>query len=95
MKNDNYITLVRMTALLSFIIGTLIFLLYKQSHNFYWVDLGMLYIAIAFIINSLILLVALIQSAIYSKEGPKLFFNTLLLLLNIPIVFIYISLLQL
>jgi uncharacterized membrane protein YhfC len=93
MKNENFIIMVRMTAFLSFLIGSVLFLANHFNHGLQWMYIGLGYIVIAVIINSLVFLFALIQAAIYSKEGPQLFFNSLLMLLNIPVVIIYITLL--
>ena len=93
MKTINYIKLIRLTAALSFITGTVIFLLYKINHAFFWIEIGLAYIFIAFIINCIVLLVVLIQASIYYKDGSNLFYNSLLMLINIPIVILYITLL--
>lgn len=90
MKTINYSNLARLTSVGSFIIGTLFFLAFQTSHNFDLVSYGLIYILIAAIVNSLVLLTIIYKAMFDEKNRVKLLAHALLMLLNIPIVFLYI-----
>ena len=91
MKTINYVNLARLTSIVSFGIGTLFFLAFKSSHNFDLASFGLIYIMIAAIVNTVVLFTVIFRAMFDQKNKTKLLTNALLMLLNIPIVFIYIN----
>lgn len=91
MKIINKITnTCRVTAFLSFIIGTILLILFTMTRTFSpIITIGILYIYVAFIIN-LILFVFVFLSAFYFWQYRlELFRHCGLLVLNIPIAIVY------
>lgn len=76
-------------AIVSFLVGTALFLFYFFSKNSTLIDIGIFYICIALIIN-FIMLFWLIYLFISQKNHREYFIIKILILLaNIPIAFLY------
>jgi hypothetical protein len=76
-------------AIISYVIGTIIFLSYIFSNNSKLIDVGLFYIGIALIIN-FIMLIWLIYLLITQKNHREYFvIKILILLANIPIAIFY------
>lgn len=78
-----------LNTFLSFMIGTIILLVYVIHPMRSWIDIGITYLFIAFCWNCLLLLFVIIR-AIRSKTSYKETAITILvMLLNIPVAFLY------
>ena len=93
MKTINYNKLAKITTTISFSIGTILFLAYHTTHNFELVSFGLIYIMLAAIVNICVLIMVIFKAAFDENNRTKLLTNGLLMLINIPIVFLYIALL--
>lgn len=95
MKNDFEIQIGRKSAIWSFSIGTFLFLAYCITNSPVFLPIGLYYLLIAILYNIIILLIVII--AAFSKR--EMFLDHLktigIMLLNIPIVFIYLHLMGL
>jgi hypothetical protein len=78
----------RYTALASFIVGTFFLLAFIVTGDNSFKSMGLLYVVIAAVFNSLLLFVIIIK-AIISKERTGASFTVFLMLLNIPVVVCY------
>jgi hypothetical protein len=92
MTTEHYNKLGRITALISFLIGTVIFGLYYQTSQFNYLFIGYIFIALAGIVNFVLLILICFKS---EKEKDvikkkKLFRTCSLMLLNIPVLIFYI-----
>lgn len=90
MTSKKHITLGKWTALISFIIGTLIFGLYFFTSNGELLFIGYGFIILAGIVNPIILSAILFKSNSDSVNHKKLLKTSGLILINIPIMFIFI-----
>ena len=80
----------RNTFLISLIGGSLILIGYLLSGSYNFAFLGAYYIILAFVIN-VIVFISEIISAVIKKENRAAHINSaILLLVNIPIVFLYL-----
>lgn len=93
MKTINHRKIAFLTTIISFLIGSLLFLAHIYTKSDYLVGLGIIYIAIAIVVNTYVLVTTLFQTLIDKKNRIHLIMNSVFLLLNIPIVFLYINLL--
>ena len=91
MTTKHFILLARYSFWVSFVIGTILLLLEKTTELRYdLMSIGLLYVILAFLLNSVIFMTLVIVAII--KKESSIFFNACLMLLNIPITFIYITL---
>jgi len=91
MTTKHFILLARYSFGISLIIGTILLLLKKTTeigHDI--LSIGLLYVIIAFLLNSAIFLTLVIVSII--KKESTIFFNACLMLINIPVTLIYLTL---
>ena len=93
MKTTNYSKLGHITTILSFLIGTCLFVSFKMTHNFDIASFGLIYIMIATLLNLIIMLIVLSSANIYNPNRKKIIFSGLLMLINIPIALLYLQLL--
>jgi len=93
MTSKRHIKLAKMTALITFIIGTVIFGLYYLTSSSQMLLVGYIFILIAVIVNLIILILTLLKSNRNSnndsKNSKELLKGVGLLLLNIPIGLVY------
>jgi len=80
------------TASVSFTLGTLILLAHKTKLFGYLYDLGLYYVGAATITNLIILLLLIGNSILNHKDYKENIISICILLINIPITFIYIDL---
>lgn len=79
-------------AYYSAVIGTIILITYLISHANYLIELGLIYVLLAFVVNGIFLLVLLLE-LIYNRAYWKSYMATIIaMLLNIPLSLLYISL---
>ncbi|AZB01375.1 hypothetical protein EG359_17915 [Chryseobacterium joostei] len=93
MENIKFSSAGKYTFLISFVLGTLLFLTFLIVRNEFLLLIGFAYVGIAIMVNTIILLYEL---GIYLNDvsGEKSAGNSaLLLLLNIPIASIYLLIL--
>ena len=90
MKSEKYITLGKGTALISFIIGTLIFGLYFLTSNSDLLFIGYGFIVVTGIANLIILIAILAKSNSDSTNRKRLLKTGGLMLINLPIMFLFI-----
>ena len=90
MKSENYITLGKVTALISFIIGAIIFGGYFLTSNSDSLFIGYGFIVIAGITNLIILIAIIAKSNSDSKNRKRLLKTGGLMLINLPIMFVFI-----
>jgi len=90
MTTEKQIALGKKTALISFIIGTLIFGIYFLTSNWQLLFVGYGFIIVAGIFNIIILILTLKKANSDSENRKKLLKTSGLMLLNIPILFIYV-----
>lgn len=89
MTSEKYVRLGRMTALVSFLAGTVILLLYFISMSGIFAFIGLFFMMLAGLVNIVILLLLLIRALNDAPYRTKLLKTAGVMLLNIPIVFIY------
>jgi NADH:ubiquinone oxidoreductase subunit 6 (subunit J) len=81
----------KLTALVSFLIGTVIFGLYLLTSAGELIFIGYGFIVIAGVVNMVILAIILIMAKKDNKNRKKLFSTSWLMVLNIPVMLIYCS----
>lgn len=87
----NYIAV--KTAFISFIAGILCLLLFKTSSDSGIFALGYFYTLLAFIVNSIFLIIVVINTLLKLKDYPEHLKTIFAILLNIPIIGLYQNLL--
>lgn len=90
MKSKKYITLGKVTALISFLIGATIFVIYFLTSDSNLLFIGYGFIVLAGIVNMIILIAILAKSKSETTNRKKLFKTCGLMLINIPIMFLFI-----
>lgn len=90
MKTTDYSKLAIRTAIVSFVIGTALFAHFKITHDYDIAGVGLLYIPIAILTNSIILFTVMIQAIKSQTERRNLLLSGAFMLLNIPITIIYL-----
>lgn len=97
MTTEQYIKLGKLTTIVSFIAGTIIFILELlnvyvcPSSNFF--SYGYLSFEIILLINITILILLIIRMIKDKQNRKKLIYTSLLMLINVPISGVYISIL--
>lgn len=95
MKDDFEIRVGRQSAIWSFSIGTFLFLAYCITNSAFFLPIGLCYVLLAIIYNIIILLIVIV-AAFSKREMLVEHIETIgIMLLNIPIVFIYLHLMGL
>ena len=89
MNTNLFEPLAKITAFLSFIVGTILLLAYLISKSEYLVMIGFVYLNIAILINLFILLIILLRVIFVKNDRMIILISTLLMLINIPIAYIY------
>ncbi len=87
----NYVAV--LTALTSFVLGTICLLLFKTSSDYGFVAIGYYYTLFAALINTILLLLVLFNTLRTLKDYREHLKTILVVLLNIPIVFFYLEIL--
>lgn len=77
------------TAIISFVIGSLFLLNFLISKDFNVGLMGYFYLVCAFIINLIIAIYFLYKALIHKEKRKKYFKTIFIMLINIPIAFIY------
>ncbi len=90
MMTTNYSQIAKRTALVSFGIGTFILLSYLIFQQEALQALGFIYLILISIYNLILLLVLLIRMILYKEGQFEIFKSILLMLLNIPVAYLYI-----
>jgi len=90
MKSEKYINLGKGTALISFIIGTLIFGIYFLTSNSDLLFIGYGFIVLAGIVNLIILIAILAKLNSDLTNRKRLLKTSGLMLINLPIMFLFI-----
>jgi hypothetical protein len=90
MTTEKQISLGKKTALISFIVGTIIFGLYFLTSNWQLLFVGYGFIIIAGIFNIIILILTLSKANSDSENRTKLLKTSGIIILNIPVLFIYV-----
>jgi len=90
MTTKGYILLGKLTAIFSFLIGTLIFGLFFQTSSFRYLETGVIYIIIAVLINLIVLTLILKQAKKDGNNEKRIVLVAKRMLINIPIALIYI-----
>lgn len=80
----------RSTALISFLIGTVIMGIYYQSSSSALLFYGYAFILLAGLMNLIVLIALLVRAANDKEDRKKLFATSRLMLLNIPVLIAYI-----
>ena len=87
----NQITIIGKTlAKYSFLIGTGLFLIYCITRLTHLIPIGILYICLTMIANTIILATLFIMIIIYPKDYLQLLKTAIIMLLNLPIAFLYL-----
>ncbi len=89
MTAEKHIKIGRLTALISFFTGTIIFGLYYMTSAFELLFIGYGFIAIAGLINLVVLIAILIKSNKDKRNKKRLLITSGLMLLNIPFMIAY------
>jgi hypothetical protein len=90
MKSEKYITLGKGTALISFLIGALLFGVYFLTSNSELLFIGYGFIVLAGIANLIILIAVLAKSNSDTTSRRKLLKTSGLMLINLPVMFLFI-----
>lgn len=80
-------------AIVSFVLGTICLLLFKTSGDSGFVGIGYCYTLFAALVNSILILVVVVNAIRYYKDYPEHLSTVLVVLANIPITFFYLNLL--
>ncbi|MES2277147.1 MAG: hypothetical protein V4592_14050 [Bacteroidota bacterium] len=91
MTSDNYIKTGRITTIVSFIIGTLILVMYALSLDFGVMYLGILFIMLAGLTNVVVLILLLFKAVTDAPHRKKLLLTAGMMLINIPVLIFYLS----
>lgn len=86
---NNLITTSKSIAFLSFIIGTILFVLQLYNEALGLIYFGFIFIIIAVIINTISLLILIFSILGYTEQKLELLKTIGIVLLNIPIAFLY------
>ncbi len=86
---EKLIKIARLTALISFVTGTVIFALYFFTSNFILLGVGYCYIALAGLTNLFVLMLILNAAAKNKQHIKKLLMQAGLMLVNIPMMLAY------
>lgn len=89
MTTERHIKLGRLTALISFLLGTVIFGLYYLTSSFELLFVGYAFIAVTGIFNIGVLISILVKTTKDTIKRKKLFETCGLMLLNIPVMLFY------
>ena len=90
--NDDEVGLIkisRVIALISFILGTLVLITFYLSENAIFAIIGLFYVIIATIINSVFLIALLLKLTKRKSNKKQIVISILLAIFNIPIALIY------
>lgn len=79
----------RISAIASFLVGTFIFVLYYWTEHIGIALVGLVFIFVAIVTNGLFLIKNMANLAFEKMDKKKYLISIALLLLNIPIAFIY------
>ena len=91
----NSIRTAKITALISFVIGTILFIFFNLiTYSYALLAVGVFYTAGAFFINSFVLLHILFLSFFNPNERKELLITCGIMLLNIPIAMGYVALIS-
>lgn len=88
-NSDRLNDIARRIALISFLLGTVIFLLYFFSSAYEWLVVGYGYILIAGIANTAVLLLLLFKANKDKGNRTRLLKTAVFVLLNIPVALLY------
>jgi hypothetical protein len=89
MKNERPIRLGRLTAIISFLLGTFVFGLYYLTSSSELLLIGYAYIFVAGLVNSAVLVSILKQAKKDQTNRKKLLITSGIMLLNIPVMLFY------
>lgn len=89
---ENQLKLGRKTAFVSFLLGTGILVLYYFFSSFEMLAIGFVFIVLTFLVNIKVLISILIRAYRDKENRSKAIRTSLLMLLNIPAMFLYIEL---
>lgn len=92
MNSARYIKLGRLTAVASFVLGSLIFALYFINSNVDFLLAGYIFIIVAGILNICLLISILLKAKKDKSNRKKLLFTSGFMLINIPVLIIYFGL---
>ena len=95
MKTNNYAHLGKLSAIISFTIGTFIFLLHSITGSNGLPLIGLTYLIIAILTNLVMLFILIVRLLINKHERNQISKSILLMLINIPIAYLYMSLVTL
>lgn len=91
MQTQNLIQTSRWTALISFLIGTVILLIHKALPNYYeTLMIGLIYIGIATFINLIFVIALFVEMILRPMLAEELMISLGMMLLNIPIAIGYV-----
>lgn len=90
MTTQQYIKIGRQTALISFLLGTAIFVLYFLTSSFELLSLGCGFIVLTSFLNLGMLILILVKANHDKYNRKKLFVTCRLMLLNIPVMLFYV-----
>lgn len=89
MTAKTHIKLGQVTSLISFILGTVIFVLYYYTSDFDFLFNGYVFIGLAGLINMVVLIAILLKAKKDKTNQKRLKSASFLILLNIPIMLVY------
>jgi len=78
-----------------FSIGTILFLGYKLKPYDFLIGIGIWFVLLAFILNSFMLFVLLINGLIHYRDYKEHFYTLFLIILNLPVTGLYLYLFDL
>lgn len=91
-ENLNQISFSTLFAICCFIIGTILLIAYRTTHNDILLVIGFFYVIAAVFFNAIILLNLLYQLATIPRERTESAIRILILLSNIPVAILYYNL---
>lgn len=93
MKNNFEIKVGRKSAIWSFSIGTFLFLAYCITNSSFLLPIGLFYLFLAIVYNIIILLIVIVAAFLKRDMFIEHLKTIGLMLLNIPVAFLYLNLL--
>lgn len=93
MKNDLEIQIGKQSAIWSFSVGTFLFLAYCITNSSIFLPIGLCFLLLAIVYNIIILLIVMVAAFLKRDMFLEHLKTIGLMLLNIPVAFLYLNLL--
>ena len=89
MRTTKYAHIAKLSTLISFSIGTVLFLTYIVTNFEGLLTIGLLYLITAILVNLLLFITIVLRVIIIKEDRIEILKNLFLMLINIPIAYLY------